>query len=201
VNKAFLRTEARSRLASLKPEDFAASGQDAARQLFLRPGWDGFCSMLAFISLPDEIDTQPVLETAFHTGKRVFVPCVEGESLEFRRIFPADSNPVNLPVLRRGRFGIWEPESGPVLDTGDFPVLAIVPGLAFDGKGGRLGRGRGYYDRFFAGLDAAGLPYTAAGFCVDCQLVERIPVDSWDRIMDCVLAGRCRGSQTARGKI
>lgn len=188
-----MRTQACSRLVSLKPEDFTAAGRDAARRLSLIPGWDDFCSVLAFISLPDEIDTQPVLETAFHAGKRVFVPRVEGESLEFRRIFPAD----DPGAFCRGCFGVREPEGGQILDAEDFPVLAVVPGLAFDRNGGRLGRGGGYYDRFFAGLDAAGFPYTAAGFCVECQLVERVPVDLLDRIMDCVLVGR--GSNSQRG--
>jgi 5-formyltetrahydrofolate cyclo-ligase len=61
--------------------------------------------------------------------------------------------------------------------------------MAFDCEGRRLGHGRGYYDRFFAGLDVQGLAYATIGFCLKAQLVERVPTDLYDKQMDVVCVG------------
>ncbi|MDR1929165.1 MAG: 5-formyltetrahydrofolate cyclo-ligase, partial [Treponema sp.] len=137
-----------------------------------------------------EIDTLPLIRGALAEGKRLFAPRVEGEDLVFYRLSRAGGLP-------KGKFGIREPEADRALTAEDFPVLAITPGTAFDRQGGRLGRGRGYYDRFFSALDAGilpggkagsgGLPFTACGFCMKTQLVKKVPVESRDRRMDAVL--------------
>jgi 5-formyltetrahydrofolate cyclo-ligase len=85
-----------------------------------------------------------------------------------------------------GRFGVREPEPKRPLAAADFPALILCPGLAFDRRGRRLGRGRGFYDRFFAALDqsageSARPGFTALGFCMDCQIVDSVPVDRRDR--------------------
>jgi 5-formyltetrahydrofolate cyclo-ligase len=56
--------------------------------------------------------------------------------------------------------------------------------LAFDREGNRLGRGKGYYDRFFAELDAEGYRYITIGFCMETQVVPRLPRESWDKKMN-----------------
>jgi 5-formyltetrahydrofolate cyclo-ligase len=100
--------------------------------------------------------------------------------------------------LHRGGFGIREPEPKTALMPEDFPVLVITPGLAFDRRGRRLGRGRGFYDRFFAELDSGCLGplsadraffYTALGLCMEAQLVPEVPAEDHDKTMDLVLAG------------
>lgn len=187
--KAPLRTYIKAVLSALPPEEFTAAGIQTARLLPAIPGWDAFRSVLAFISLPGEIDTRPVLQTVLDAGKRLFAPRIEGTSLVFYRICTADPS-----GWRRNRLGIREPGPGsvPVLSADDFPVLIITPGLAFDSKGRRLGRGGGYYDRFFTCLDegiqdGGPLPYTAAGLCLDRQLVKRVPADTWDKTVDFVV--------------
>ena len=72
---------------------------------------------------------------------------------------------------------------------GDFPTLVLTPGLAFDREGRRLGRGAGYYDRFFAELDKDSREYTALGLCMDFQIVEKVPVEPNDKKMDGLLTG------------
>jgi len=156
AEKAELRKTIKTRLASLSPGQFSSSGFLAAKQLLQIPRWHEFCSVFAFRSMKDEIDTVPLIETIISSGKSLF----------FASVMPN-------PSL------ILKPE--------DFPVLVITPGIAFDRSLNRLGRGQGYYDRFFADLDEAKQEYFAVGLCMECQLVDEVPIDSWDKKMDMVL--------------
>jgi 5-formyltetrahydrofolate cyclo-ligase len=178
----------KKRLAELPSVTFQSEGFAAGTLLAGHDLWQKAAAVLLFLSMDREIDTGPLLELAFRSGKKVFVPRVEGESLRFCRI-PSSAGP-----WTRGPFGIREP---PASGTGapGFPALIIVPGLAFDREGRRLGRGGGYYDRFLAGLDekgpGAGRPgYSITGLCLDCQIVDQVPADEWDRKMDALLTGK-----------
>ena len=166
--------------------------------------------------MPIEIDTRPVMEAAFKEGKKIFVPKVDTEGSGELIFFPILTP--NGP-WKNGAFGIREPwYQKPVFSEtsyqnqggnesskeiypagpGDFPALILAPGLAFDRQGNRLGRGKGYYDRFFAMLDKERRDYTALGFCMDFQLMEKIPSEEHDKKMCGILTGMeiylCQGS-------
>ena len=168
--KSELRKVIKSRLAAVLQQHLTATGNFAALMLSAIPGWDNFRSVLLFSSMKGkgEIDTMPVMETILNAKKSVFFPQIKREDLIFYR----DTQTADAAGF---------------LAAGDFPVLVITPGLAFDQNLNRLGRGRSFYDRFFAALDAAGRNYTALGLCMNCQLVEKIPVDPWDKKMDLLL--------------
>jgi 5-formyltetrahydrofolate cyclo-ligase len=201
LSKPELRRELKSRLASLPPESFIREGARAAAFLTSHPLWGKYDVLLLFLSIKNEIDTGSLLKAALEAGKKVFVPRIEGENLVFYRVF-SPAGP-----WREGPFGIREPavspaareSSGPEmtalppasLSPADFPALAVVPGLGFDRRGNRLGRGKGYYDRFLTALDRRGLPFTAIGLCMAAQLLPEIPAGSQDRPMDliCTAAG------------
>ncbi|GHV89267.1 hypothetical protein AGMMS50267_16270 [Spirochaetia bacterium] len=113
--------------------------------------------------------------------KTVYLPKPEGDSMRFFRAASPDG-PWTV-----GAFGIREPADcteRTVFRPEDGPALVVTPGLAFDRRGNRMGRGRGYYDRFFAGLDAAGAEYYTVGFCLAEQLVDEVPVDRRDKRLD-----------------
>jgi 5-formyltetrahydrofolate cyclo-ligase len=195
--KQALRRELKARLAAVPPDSFRQAGEKAATRILNHPLWPTYETLLLFLSLKNEIDTRPILEAALAAGKRVFAPRIEapqnGEvarprgDLAFYRLPPEGS----ATAWREGPFGIREPYPSPetLLGKGDFPALILVPGLAFDAQGGRLGRGGGYYDRFLAALDQAGLPYTAFGLCMDCQLVPQVPREAWDKKVANVYTG------------
>jgi 5-formyltetrahydrofolate cyclo-ligase len=202
-SKHELRRELKSRLAALPRPVFAEAGARAAAILTQLPLWGECKTLLLFLSMKDEIDSAPLLEAAFRAGKKVFVPRLEGKDLVFYRI--------NSPAgpWQEGPFGIREPADLPARTGGsilrgsavpggsgppsvpppslvpaDFPALLIVPGLGFDPRGNRLGRGKGYYDRFLTALDRRGLPFTAIGLCMEAQLLPELSTESWDRKMD-----------------
>jgi 5-formyltetrahydrofolate cyclo-ligase len=182
--KKRLRREMHARIASLKPEVFHEEGLRAAERLSASPLWTGFGTVLIFLSTEREIDTLPLLEAALGSGKRVFAPCVksvEHGEMAFYRVFSTEG-----PWLS-GAYGIKEPLSTEKtrLEVVDFPALILTPGLAFDAEGGRLGRGAGFYDRFLSQVH--GLPWAACGFCLDCQVVERVPVEKEDQKMDALV--------------
>jgi 5-formyltetrahydrofolate cyclo-ligase len=173
--KKILRSEIKKRLALLSPGDFRVRGEEAALLLRDSPLWTQYETVFLFLSLPDEIDTQPLLELALEAGKQVFAPCAGGR-LTFYRVFSAAG------PWAEGPFGIREPlplDPGPA----ESPPLIIVPGLAFDMRGRRLGRGRGYYDRFLA------VGGRSIGLCMPCQLVPQVPVEDRDQTVD----GLCTG--------
>ena len=188
--KSELRTTIKSRLAALSQEQFTIAGNTAAQQLPQIPGWNKFRSALAFLSMKDEIDTRPIMETILNAGKPLFAPKVEKENLVFYQINKNDMKSCTVAAGKSFPDSICrEPAADPacILTVDNFPVLVITPGMAFDRRYYRMGRGRGYYDRFFAALDESGRNYTALGLCMNCQLVDKIPVDTWDKKMDMLL--------------
>ncbi len=176
-----LFAEASYHKASAKNPAAASYGHAAACTVRDLPYWKSHNTILTFLSMKDEIDTSALIICALEERKAVFTPRVTGDEMHFFRI-------TGLDGLVPGAFGIREPPaSASPLSSEDFPCLVITPGLAFDRAGGRLGRGRGFYDRFFAELDARGAPHFRLGLCVKAQLVEQVPMGALDKKMDALL--------------
>lgn len=130
-----------------------------------------------FCALPDEPDTAGAL-ARWRAVKRVVVPCVEGDAMRFFDYDPG--------TMRRGAFGIEEPDEGARLSPPGEIDLIVVPGTAFTGEGARLGRGRGYYDRYMAQPSFRAF---RVGVCYAHQIVDTLPVEPHDAAMDVVIAG------------
>ncbi len=131
----------------------------------------------AYRALDDEIDPVPLVEVLRQEGMEVALPAVERRRapLVFRRYRPGDR-------LRRSAFGIEEPVSGaPALR----PEVLLVPLLAFDRDGHRLGFGAGYYDRTIAALRAAGDLF-AVGLAYAAQEVPALPREPHDMALDLI---------------
>jgi 5-formyltetrahydrofolate cyclo-ligase len=176
-------------------------GEAAAALLRKSPLWARYGTVFLFLSLPDEIDTRPLVETALEAGKRVFAPRIGSDGngpgeLKFYRVFPRESPGTPMPPgsdmdLEPGPFGIREPPPVEPPGPADSPALVLVPGLAFDRQGRRLGRGGGYYDRFLAASGGA-CPESAGriiGLCMPFQLIPEVPVEQWDFRVDGVCTG------------
>jgi 5-formyltetrahydrofolate cyclo-ligase len=124
-------------------------------------------------ALPDEVQTAAFLEKWRH-DKQILLPAVQGETMIFLPYRGEEA-------LCESAFHVMEPV-GPAEKTFAEPELFIVPGVAFDRRLNRLGRGKGYYDRFLSCH-----PAPALGICFQFQLFDRIPVDSHDRKMTWVV--------------
>lgn len=181
MTKGALRGEIKSRLKAVSVEEFRVQGLAAAALLRSSSVWSCFRTVFLFLSMNFEIDTLPLFEAAVEDGKKVFVPKAADNRLAFFSAARADG------PWQKGSFGIREPVTGEPARHKDFPALIITPGLAFDRNGNRLGKGGGYYDRFFAGLDAERGRYAAIGLCMDFQVVERVPTDEKDKKIDYIL--------------
>jgi len=175
------------RLRETKREEFKTQGAVSSALLRSSPVWSCYPTVFLFLSMNSEIDTQPLLESALKDGKKVFAPKIsfvpnDAEKLVFYSITSAEG------PWEKGAFGIREPVAGgEPAGSEDFPALIVVPGLAFDRNGNRLGKGGGYYDRFLGELDTEGRRYTAIGLCMDFQVAAFVPVGEKDRKMDWVL--------------
>ncbi|MDR2633414.1 MAG: 5-formyltetrahydrofolate cyclo-ligase [Treponema sp.] len=186
ITKAALRKEMKQRLESLPPQQFHEEGLQLASRIRSLPLWSAQETLLFYLSMNLEIDTEPLLERAFLDKKRVFVPKVAGEDLHFFRIYTL-SGPWHY-----GAFSIREPQTDKpedLLKPEDFPALIIVPGVAFTKAGERMGHGRGYYDRFFESLDKQGVSYATLGICMEAQIVPEVPTEPWDKKMDALCFG------------
>lgn len=142
--------------------------------------WREAGTLLLYYPLADEVDVRPLIKEAFESGRQVLLPVCVGEELELRIYEGEDS-------LREGAFGIMEP-TGQLFAPEHFPdiQLALVPGMAFDRVGHRLGRGKGYYDRLLPKLTKARLQ----GICFPFQLLDEVPADPHDIPVQEVLFGQ-----------
>ena len=135
-------------------------------------------TIVAYYSLPDEVDTHSFIDELIAEGKTVYLPkVISDEDMVLCRYTGAES-------LKEGAFGIMEPVGAQIFADEAIDVV-LVPGMAFDGDGNRLGRGKGYYDRFLKTL-AVPRPQLI-GVCFDFQKVEVVPTESTDVKVDVVV--------------
>lgn len=178
MNKDELRAAMKRLNRALAAEERRAASQRIFACVAASPEFAAARCVGVFCSLPDEPDTSAAL-AAWCKQKRIVVPRVEGDTMQFCEYLP--------DALCRGAFGIAEPGSGaPVCPPGEIDLL-IVPGVAFTRSGARLGRGRGFYDRY---LSLPGMRAVRFGVCYPHQLVAQLPVEPHDAAMDRVICGR-----------
>lgn len=176
------REEARERRAALAVADQRAPAPRAAerlRDLVLGRGlWRSAACLSFYWPLPEELDARPLAEALIARGQAVALPVMQGagQPLLFRRWQPGDR-------LRKVRFGVREPEaSAPLQD----PDVMLVPLLAFDRRGYRMGYGGGFYDRSLA--EARGRrAVVAVGLAFAGQECAAVPHDARDQRLDLVV--------------
>lgn len=181
MEKKELRKQIITERNQLTDEEIATKSATIAEKLCQLPAFNQAETIMYFVSFGSEVDTRPMVEETIRRGKTALAPKAVPQSRELipSKILDWESDLVpgyyNIPEPRAGALRPYAPEQ---ID------LLIVPGVAFDLKGNRLGYGGGYYDRFFS-LLKPGTPLVALVF--DLQIVPEVPVDEWDRPVDCVI--------------
>ncbi len=176
--KAALRAQVRGELKKMTPAERTAASLRACARLEEQSLWREAKSILFYAPLPDEVDLWQLLVDALAAGKTVLLPRFEPEHGHYVACHIRDA----ARDLSPGQFGIREPLASCEKILLNQLDLILVPGLAFDLKGHRLGRGRGFYDRLLAVLHGP-----TCGVAFDQQIVSAIPVEPHDLRLNCIL--------------
>jgi len=179
--KERLRFAIRRHLEGVTPGLAFEAGAAIDARLRASTAWLEATELAVFASLPDEVDTQPLMRSAAADGKVILLPRMVGEGiLEFAAV-------EGLEALVPGRFGVSEPNAQCPNRMLTESALVLVPGLAFDRFGGRLGRGAGYYDRALIPARAGGGGPMCLGIGFALQMVEHVPMTPLDLRLDGVV--------------
>ena len=179
MDKAQLRRELQNCLLSITSEQRSEKSRKACRNLVSIPQFQSASTVMMFLSLPHEVDTSEAILNAWQLGKTVAVPKV---SWQQRHMIAVQINSLETGISTEAS-GLQNPIAGVPVAFEEID-LVVTPGLGFDKKGNRLGRGGSYYDRFFANTE---LKASRCGFGFTEQLVEKVPVAEHDEPVDIVV--------------
>jgi DNA primase len=172
--KAELRKLVKTRIKNMTEEEKKKESEDVMMKLENTQQFKSAKTILLFHSLPDEVCTHELIEK-YASKKKILLPVIDGEKWHIRE-YKGD--------LKTGEYNIQEPTGGNYYDYGSID-LVVVPGVCFDKDKGRVGRGKGYYDRILKEIKAFKI-----GICFDCQLLSKVPAEEWDVKMDQVMTAK-----------
>ncbi|BDV00950.1 hypothetical protein TDMWS_10350 [Thermodesulfomicrobium sp. WS] len=177
---ASLRTQIRhamhARRLALSEAERHQAGRDLCTRLLAQP-LPG--AVAVYIPFRGELDTWPIIHALWQRGVQVLAPRCRAQcpgAMDWFHVTAAED-------LVPGSFGILEPDPGRAAPASDVPDWVLVPGLAFDIRGFRLGYGGGFYDRYLA----AHPQVCSMGLAYDFQLVDLLPTEPWDQPVRCIL--------------
>lgn len=176
--KVAVRTQVRAALREMGPAERSAASAQACALLAAQARWQIAQSILFYAPMPEELNVWPLLLEALCAGKRALLPRFVAETCGYEacQILDPDRD------VKAGHFGIREPGNDCAPVGSRHPDFILVPGVAFDLQGQRLGRGKGYYDQLLKQVRG-----TRCGVAFDQQIVNEIPVEPHDQPLDCLL--------------
>lgn len=174
--KLALRKQLRAVRETLPVSACDARSEQIAKRVLALPEVQNATTVLAFASIRNEVRTRPMIEAMHEAGKRVALPRVVDDTLVLH-LAERDA------ALVEGAFSVPEPpQDAPRVDPSDVD-LALIPALAVDPKGHRIGYGGGYYDRLLPALRKA----TACAVAYDFQLIAEVPTQTFDVAVDLIV--------------
>ena len=172
-DKKAVRQMVRTEIAKLSNEEKSAISTSIFAQICRLKEVQSASTIALFVSLTDEPQSTTTIEQ-LATHKRVVVPRIEGDEMEFYDISEG---------LKPGAFNIMEPTAKTPVEPSEIDVM-IVPGVAFTRDGARCGRGKGFYDKY---LSRNGFRAYTIGVCYPCQIVEKLPTEEHDKNLNLVI--------------
>lgn len=175
MDKKALRQEIREKKRQMTAEQIEKTSARLGELFFQSAYYQQAKTIYGYLPYNQEVRTVPMLERALADGKKVAVPKVYGDKMVFIYI-------TDLTRVAKGYAGIPEPlEDGPVAD--DPTALVLMPGLAFDRQGHRIGYGGGFYDKFLA----AEPNHPTLALCYAFQMLDTLETEAFDIPVDCVI--------------
>jgi 5-formyltetrahydrofolate cyclo-ligase len=185
--KEIARMQNLAKRNALSKEQVESKSKCIEERLAALPEFSSAKAVMLYYGVNNEVQTAGIIERALRGGKRVALPAT---NFEKRAMVPMEIS--GLEELQATKQGLLEPKTQRPVMTGELD-LVILPGVAFDKSGGRLGRGRGFYDAL---LRKTSTKVPLIGLCFEENLEERLPCESHDVKMDIVVteerAIRCR---------
>lgn len=175
TEKDLLRKRMLKQRAQIPLRERAEASARMQEHLLACAEWRQAEAPLLYCAIRGEAATDRLLQAALESGKTLLLPRCDPSRPGIMQAAPCRT----LAGLRPGKFGI--PEPPPHEGSPCRPDLVLVPGCAFDWRGGRMGYGGGYYDRYLAACPASPL---LVGFAFSCQIADRLPLEPWDKTMD-----------------
>ena len=174
-SKQEIRKTIQTKRLALAPELVEEHSAEIRKALLASSAYGCAETIACYVSVKNEVDTTRFIKHALDEGKRVCVPQTLGAGvLEHTRIR-------SLGELKPARFGLLEPSEGLEICPGELD-LVIIPGVAFNNSGNRIGFGAGYYDRYLTGLQVL-----KVGLAYDFQILQKVPDESHDIALDIII--------------
>lgn len=176
IEKQVVRTAIKNSLQTIGSETIQASSKIIFEQIERLSNFKHALTIMIYWSMPDEVYTHEVIQTWAKT-KAIYLPSIKKDIMTPSLFTSVEE------LTPTGKLQIPEPKTVTSISPENIDLI-IVPGLAFDKKKNRLGKGKGYYDRFLAETTAFKI-----GVCLPQQLVEMVPTEKFDIKMDMVVCG------------
>ena len=175
MDKKALRSTIRQQKRAMSEEEIQRRSEKLAELFFTSELYRNAATIYGYLPYNQEVRTTPMLEQALRDGKRIAVPKVYGEEMKF--IYMED-----LSQVEKGYAEIPEPiADDPIAD--DETALVLMPGMAFDPQGHRIGYGGGFYDKFLASEPN----HPTLALCYEFQMLPSLETEEHDIPVDCVL--------------
>ncbi len=191
ISKTELRNSMRSVLKAMSQSQRRSCSMKACKRLSELDAFDRALVVMLYMPLPDELDLTSAAIRCFQTAKNVCVPYVDWRREDMYAVEATTFDDEQMELDERG---LRRPRKGRPIPVSTIDLI-VVPGLAFDTQGNRLGRGGGFYDRF---LERLSRRTTRVGICFDEQIVQSVPRDAHDAAMDQVVTDRRTTTGPAR---
>jgi len=179
LEKDQLRKQMMKKRSSLSKKEKKIKDQSIYNQVVNDEDYNTADSVFLFLSFGSEIDTKKIIQDALDHSKKVFLPKVVGENLELFEVEDFEN-------LERSKYGILEPNENCQAIRNCSLDFILMPGLAFDQSGGRVGYGGGFYDRYISSLpNYEKIPKVAIAY--DFQIVDEVPMSRYDIPVDRII--------------
>lgn len=180
-SRALLRTQMRKRRRNVSSWQQRQAANSVAKLLRRQPIYKRSQHIAFYLANDGEVSLQPLMADALHRGKACYLPAINGRKMEFVQYLPEQE-------LTRNRFGILQPQPEAIVNHPQLLDLVLMPLVAFDSSGNRLGMGGGYYDRYFSfKKDQPDTNPQLLGVAHDFQEVGQLTAQYWDIPLDGVV--------------